>query len=882
MNLRSLALAALVLPIAWLPSCTGGSAGAARRSQPDCGSASKFCLVSCNLGCQVSGNCAITSIAQNQPIELVFSDLIDPATVSSGAVSLKTANGESPAGRFIVDGSRLTFVPEVRIAGGVTTFGFRAGITYILSLSASATGGVLSSSSGDPLARSVVCSLQVTQGLVDLDGKAPSAELVLPATSTEVPRSSPIVLRFSELIDVSSFNGSSTISSPIIYQIRRTIPDPNDPSKRLCEPGFQPILVQGVPIASVEAGSPPRTVVTLQPAAELPNRVCVEVILTSQVRDLAGKSAARRTFLFYTETGVVSTQSITEAFANEARLDRDNSAGTWTAGVARPARFGGRGIHGAFNHQLGTLLPGTTNTWVIDTGNFTIPRDQTLFGEQNLTINDGRFEFTKFVVPAGVRVIFRGSNPAIIQVLGLIQVDGEVSVDGQTPANNYLAGTTQPNIAVPGQAGGAGGAGGGAGGNGGQGCNGSLPVLPSTSGQPGTDARPPASSGYQAVVAGSGGGGGPLYPASGLDSSVLYSFFVQICGMLAGGGGGGSFLSQGTAGTVLNSFVNTQPLDIGPNSLPGNLVPFVALPVGVSSLDHFLVGGAGGGGGGSQPLNMLTSEITTGQRTWNAGAGGAGGGGAIAFRVGHTLQVAFGAVLAARGGGGATHANTANPGFGCASPGGGGSGGSIVVQIDDLSLLSQAGTIDISGGASSLQTTTRVANNARSTGGAGGHGAVRFESAGPITTAALGTLLGPVAPLPGFVGTLDATEGDGSTAFTSLWRPSRQLFAPLWRHYRIVARVQGVQVVYSDNPAEFNPADSDALPFRVRFQGGTVNATSSQLEGSPGPWRSYVNGESGRASINSDNATGLRFMITFNRLVETDVVIEDIEIVFEA
>ncbi len=39
-------------------------------------------------------------------------------------------------------------------------------------------------------------------------------------------------------------------------------------------------------------------------------------------------------------------------------------------------------------------------------------------------------------------MIFRGSNPAIIQVLGLIQVDGEVSVDGQTPANNYLAGTT--------------------------------------------------------------------------------------------------------------------------------------------------------------------------------------------------------------------------------------------------------------------------------------------------------------------------------------------------------------------------------------------------------------------------------------------------------
>ncbi|MBI5853424.1 MAG: hypothetical protein HZB39_20635, partial [Planctomycetes bacterium] len=727
---------------------------------------------------------------------------------------------------------------------------------------------------------SVVCSLQVTQGLVDLDGRPPSAELVLPTATTEVPRGTSIIVRFSELIDVSSFNGASTIASPIIYQIRRTIPDPADPTRRLCEPGFQPILIQGVPVATVDGTSPPRTVVSLQPAAELPNRVCVEVILTSQVRDLAGNPAERATYRFFTETGVVTQQRITEAFANESRLDRNISAGKWTAGVGTPARFGGRGLLGAFNHALGSLQPGTTNTYVINTGSFSVPRDQTLFGEQTITVTDGNFEFTKFVVPLGVRVIFRGANRAVIRVLGLIQIDGDLSCDGEAPASNYIPATLTPNVSVAGQPGGAGGAGGGTGGTGGLGCPGSG-ALAAHSGQNGSDARPPALSGYASVIAGSGGRGALLYPASGLDGSLLYTYFGQICGMLAGGGSGGSFLGWGEAGVPLLSFTNTQPLDLGPASTRSTQVPFTALPGGVSSLDHFLVAGAGGGGGGSQALNMLTSEINAG-RNWNAGAGGAGGGGAMAFRVGHNFQVSASGVVASRGGGGATHANTAVPGFGAPSPGGGGSGGSIVVQIEDLTKLAQGGRVDISGGLASTQATQRVSAFARSTGGAGGHGAVRFEADGPIATTDLGIVVGPVAPFPGFVGQLASTEGDANSAFTSLWRPSRQLFAPLWLHYRIVARVRGNTVVYSDNPAEFNPADRDTLPIRLWIQGGTVNATSNQLEGTPGPWRSYVNGEGGRASINSDAATGLRFMIVFNRLVETDVVIEDFEVVFES
>ena len=879
MNLRSIALVVLAVSLFAFGSCTGGVSGSARRPQPNCGNGSNFCLVSCNLGCQLAGTCSVTSIAQNQPIELEFSDLIDAGTVTAGSVSLKTANGESPAGRFVVDGARLVFLPEVRIQGGVTTFGFRAGATYILSLNAAATGGVLSSVSGDRLARSVVCSLRVTQGLVDLDGAPPSAELVLPTATTGVQFDSPIVIRFSELIDASSFNGASTIASPIIYQIRRTVPDPSNPSIRLCEPGFQPVLIQGVPVASVEGTNPPRSVITLQPATALPNRVCVEVILTGQVRDLAGNSAARRTFLFFTDVGVVTPQVVTETFANDANLDRDVSSGTWGGGRATPARLGGSGVLGSFDYRNGVLQAGTTNTYVIDTANFTVPATQTLFGGATIVVNDGVFDFTDFVVPSGIKVVFRGAFPALIKVRGVCQVEGEVSADGATPSSNFAGHASLPNVPVLGQNGGAGGAGGGAGGRGADGCRGTG-ALPENSGRPGGDCLAPAASGYAGLVAGSGGPGGSVFPTDGQRTSVTLTFFAAICAQCASGGSGGAFLGAGEVGHVIQSFTQTTqiPANFGPDSLPPTTVPFTALPGGVSSLDHFMTAGSGGGGGGSHPLNMLSTDIN-GNKPFTAGAAGAGGGGAIAFRIGHLFTVGVAATVSAKGGGGALQSNglVAPP-----APGGGGSGGTVLVQIADRTHLNQGGTLNVSGGPRGNLNVTRISSTAVAYGGAGGHGAVRFEADTAFTAADLGTVVGPPSILAGFMGTLDPAEGDQRTGCRSRWRASRQLFAPLWNHYRLTCRVNGVQVVYSDDPANFNPADSDTLPVRIWFQGAKVNATNGTIEGEPGPWRDYINSQNGRSSINSDDATGFRFMLMFNRDVETDVVVEDLELEFEA
>lgn len=881
MNLRSTSALLTVLILTILGACTGGSSGAGRIPQPACGNGSNFCLVSCNLGCQVSGTCSITSIAQNQPIELTFSDLIDPATITAGSVSIKTANGEAPTGRFFVDGRKLIFVPEVRIAGGVTTFGFRAGATYVMSLNAAATGAVLSSVSGDRLARSVTCSLQVTQGLVDLDGRAPTAELVLPTATTGVSRDATIVLRFSELIDTSSFNGGSTISSPVTYQIRRTTPDPLDPNVRICEQGFVPVLIQGVPVASVEGSNPPRTVVTLQPAVQLPDRVCVEVIVTSQVRDLAGNPSAGQTFRFFTEVGTVVLQSVTESFANDVGMARDVSGGTWTGGVATPARIGGSGVLGEFSFLNGTPVPGQPNTYEIRTDNFTVPANQTLFGDQSITVTDGVFEFSKFEVPAGIRVIFRGPHPARILVRGECLIEGEVGADGANAATNFRGESTLPNTGVAGQAGGIGGAGGGDGGQGADGCSGTGPG-PNFNGRPGEPATAAAASGYTPQLAGTAGPGSLLFPATGLRTSVTFALLNAISAQATSGGTGGSLFGAGEQGSVQQTFAPNLPQDRNAPAAPSTPLGFVALPGGVSSLDHFLVGGAGGGGAGSHVLNMLTSDINA-ARGFVAGRGGSGAGGAIAFRSGHAIEIASGARVTARGAGGLLdNTNSGNSNVGAPAMGGAGSGGTVMFQLERLTNFSQSGTIDVSGGARNTLSLFRINSTAIIHGGAGGHGAVRAEAVTAPSQTDLGTIVGPPVFDPSFVGALDPSEGDARTGCTSTWRSSRQLFAPLWRHYRLTVRVAGVPIVYSDDPQNFNPADSDTLPIQIFFQGADVNPTNGTINGEPGPWRSYMNGSNGRPSVNLDDASGFRFMLMFNRSVESDVVVEDLEVFFEA
>ena len=57
------------------------------------------------------------------------------------------------------------------------------------------------------------CVLTASLGLVDQDGAPPVATLITPEQESEVAPDSPVVLRFSELINASRFSGGNSTTT---------------------------------------------------------------------------------------------------------------------------------------------------------------------------------------------------------------------------------------------------------------------------------------------------------------------------------------------------------------------------------------------------------------------------------------------------------------------------------------------------------------------------------------------------------------------------------------------------------------------------------------------------------------------------------------------
>ena len=89
---RSLIVLVACLPVLAALGCGGGGGSGAplRQGCSQQGSGSVLCLVRCNLGCTQTG-CAISDIYQNQQIVLTFNQNIDPTSVTSSSVSLRTS-----------------------------------------------------------------------------------------------------------------------------------------------------------------------------------------------------------------------------------------------------------------------------------------------------------------------------------------------------------------------------------------------------------------------------------------------------------------------------------------------------------------------------------------------------------------------------------------------------------------------------------------------------------------------------------------------------------------------------------------------------------------------------------------------------------------------
>jgi hypothetical protein len=867
------ALSALVV------GCSGGGSAVTSNSYGNCSSSTvsdtTFCLVSCSLGCNV-GACNVTDIAVNQPIKLFFSHDLDPASVDFETVSFKTSSGRSPQGRLDVSGNSIEFVPEIRVVGGLTSFGFVSGETYILTLpDASESGFVLKSVTGDSLSTPLSCSLRVSQGIVDLDRAAPKATMISPVVSAAgAPADSVIILEFSEIIDIAGFQGTTTHTSPVKYEITKTMVDPNDPNRRICDPNSASKVVEGLPVAENISGRN-ITMVSLRPAVPLPSQVCVRVRVTDQVRDLSGRAAEPHTFEFMTKILVSGEVELREPFASSIQLDTTVSSGIWGGGKALPPRIGGTGELGEFVLEAGRYI-GTGNHFVFNTDSQVIKAKYTPnpYGP-DITVTGGVFEFSRLVLPVGAILEFEGSNIAQIRVRGECRVNGQIRVNGP-PAAYFLA-VTNPAVGpnLEGQEAQPGGPGGGAGGAGGNRLpNNGIVNNAASNGNQGSTVGLPQGHGYTAEAVGTGGKGSPFWPLQGFIMGYC-ALNGQFGGFVAAGGGGGGFYSPGSIGgathnpcdnTVGNKFSGSAPNTGGGSYDLGSFLPKTSGPD--MSLLHYAVGGSGGGGGGAHPL--ISRKIPQSASYWCPGSAGAGGGGVIAFRVGQDFIMSVGSTIEAKGGDGYVidSLNTAGENkdslFNIPSPGGGGSGGSIIIQSSGSVTLN--GALDTSGGQAGILDNSPINQKlllAKSAGGRGSDGYFRVETLQPIAYQQAG-MTTPTAS-PKNVGLLKDYEFKGVSQ--SKWYSTRLTFPPNFLRYEVEAMVDGKRVLYSDDASNSDPdfagLASALEPIHFRVQGAEVSPVSGLPIGDPTGWREAVNSNV-LQSLNGDNATGFRFTLSYD------------------
>ncbi|MBL8751279.1 MAG: hypothetical protein JNK78_19130 [Planctomycetes bacterium] len=858
-----------------LAGCSGGS-GEVGSSTFRCvgGTANAICMQNCNLGCSDTG-CARTDIAQNEILIFQFSQDIDPASVSPSSIRLRTVSGDQPVGEFLVNGNQVEFVPTLQVIGGQTFFGFTAGETYTMTIPGAGSPSVVRSTSGKPFAKTLSCTFRSSQGIVDLNGVPPRATMISPTVSQlgGAPQDIPIVLEFNELIDATPFGGGN---SPVTFQVRRTIEtsDPNDGDAVECDFASAPVALAGSTRLDFDAARL-ISVVTFTPTSPLPPNVCIEVAVTTAVADLSGRSAQPQQFSFLTVRLPQVEVPVPEEFDTTQFFDDESSAATWGGGQAVFAKIGGDARHGTFSPSLGTAqgLINGKQTFLFNTDNTLIPATNTITGAP-LTVSNGRYFFDKMVVPSDVRLRFVGSWPPVFTVAGRLDIQGEIDVAGQSV----------PVVASPGangQAGGAGGVFGGAGGKGGDRPLSSPGAAPN--GADGVAARVLAGHAYTSSAAATGGRGSSVFPASGLATDLIYPplpFIIAYSASAAAGGGGGGFVNAGGLGRVVSNNFPNGASAMGPDAAGGaamQLFPFPVVPGLDRSSMHFLVGGAGGGGAGSHGcFSPSSNKVLVG------GGGGGGGGGAIALRAGDSLRLAPTGLVLASGGG--TPNSNATAFSAAPGPGGGGSGGSVVLQTGRVSDL--LGIIDVRGGTGGNMARTSSANvgsvpvnppNTQVTikAGDGSPGFVRFEAPVAPTTSQLVAML-PAATVDN-VGQL--AERDDFASLRSKFYSTGLVFGPTYARYEIYATVDGVPMVFSDDPNVSTVAATVGAPIRALFQAGTIDLVTGAVIAT-GVWRTGVRTVLGVTGIQSDALNGFRFMLVMDGALATNVSVQKVVVVY--
>jgi len=363
---------------------------------------------------------------------------------------------------------------------------------------------------------------------------------------------------------------------------------------------------------------------------------------------------------------------------------------------------------------------------------------------QPMVVQGGEFHFRDIIIPSGVTVTARGSNPLKLTATGRVEIAGTIDLSGSQGIDDE-----SKNSAFLPAPGGAGGPGGGRGGRG------QPPMPPDFKALTLLTSAPQGERGWgPGNMNQTGGGGGD----SGADGPGVPIGSTHHEFSRGAGGGGGSFLQVGYSGypglgrygiNEKGEFFERKPWDYwdgsykyvpgwDPSSGPppedwkinqwfakdGHNHPHGGdLGVGVfidSSTDNDFIGtngeldclqgGQGGGGGGSR-LDCLNPEaaVQAGMMipplppcSFDAkGGGGGGGGGALSIHSLGEIRIKDTGRILAYGGRGGTTEYYSHCNFG--GGGGGGSGGAIVLNSGQRIIIEfidsdHCGILDVSGG----------------------------------------------------------------------------------------------------------------------------------------------------------------------------------------
>ncbi|MCA8976056.1 MAG: hypothetical protein KDC98_15140, partial [Planctomycetes bacterium] len=356
------------------------------------------------------------------------------------------------------------------------------------------------------------------------------------------------------------------------------------------------------------------------------------------------------------------------------------------------------------------------------------------------------------------------------------------------------------------------------------------------------------------------------------------------------GGSGGGLWTPGQDGQVLfnnhiDPITNTTPRRdvMGPTAVGGMAMQFFPFPPASGSTRsslHFLAGGSGGGGAASNcafAIGLNGAPLLS--TPWAAGAGAGGGGGALSLRTGELLLLgAAGSILANGGSAGSVLAPfgaVANP-----APAGGGSGGTVLLQSGHLASL--PGLIDVrggTGGSYDRQTTVPPPAGAhvQIAGGNGGDGFVRLELPGAPTTA----LLPGMQPPPTAPNVARLNETDALVSTQSLFYETHLNPGPGYLRYEIEATVDGVAMVFSDDPGISSLTATVGAPLQAWFQAAELDPVThrpSELA----PWRAAVRSMPGTTGMDADRLGAFRFRLVQDRTLATTVEVTRVSVVYQS